>query len=198
MNLIITGVGGQGNVLASRLLGAAALAADFRIALGETYGASQRGGAVISHLRLYRDGVRGPLIPRGQAQVVLGLEPLETLRVLVKYGNPATRVFMNRRPISPISCLSGQERYPEPEEMEQAVRKLCPDTKAVEATQPALELGHPALANLVLIGLMAASGVEPFSLSAIQEALKEVIRPDLLAANQAALAAGQSLAEGAA
>ena len=194
MNLIITGVGGQGNVLASRLLGAAAMAAGWRVALGETYGASQRGGAVTSHLRLYQDGVRGPLIPRGRAEVILGLEPLETLRVLLSHGNPGTRVFMNQRPVSPISCLSGEETYPDPRKLVQAVRRLAPDTKAVEATEPALALGHPALANLVLIGLMAASVVEPFSPEAVEAALSEVIPQKMLASNRAALEAGRALA----
>ena len=81
-NLIITGVGGQGNVLSSQLLGQALVGKGYFVTIGETYGASQRGGSVMSHIRLSTLKQLSPLIPRGKADVVLGLEPVEALRVL--------------------------------------------------------------------------------------------------------------------
>jgi indolepyruvate ferredoxin oxidoreductase beta subunit len=78
LNVIITGVGGQGNVLASQIVGKAAVHRDFNVTIGETFGLSQRGGPVMSHIRLSRDSSYGPLIPPHMAHIIIGLEPLET------------------------------------------------------------------------------------------------------------------------
>jgi len=85
-NLIITGVGGQGNVLASQILGRVLLKNGYSVTVGETYGLSQRGGAVLSHIRVSRTMTLGPLIPMGMAHAVVALEPAEALRVLPDYG----------------------------------------------------------------------------------------------------------------
>ena len=190
MNLIVTGVGGQGNVLASRLLAYAAVRAGWRVAVGETFGASQRGGAVSSHLRLDREATPAPLIPRGRADIVLGLEPLETLRVLLKFGNPDTAVLMNLRPVRPISCLSGQERYPEVSDILGAVRALCPRSQGIEAVEPALALGNAAVANVVLLGALAETGWLPLTRDELAEALTEVLPPKAWELNRLALEAG--------
>src|SRR5512135_3720057 len=105
-NLIITGVGGQGNVLSSQLIGQALVGKGFFVTIGETYGASQRGGSVMSHIRLSSRKQLSPLISRGQADVVLGLEPVEALRVLTVYGNRKTVVLTNTRPIYPVDVTS--------------------------------------------------------------------------------------------
>ena len=91
-NIVITGVGGQGNVMASRVLANMLAAAGYRITIGETFGASQRGGSVMSHIRVSRSSVWSPQIPCGGADVVVSLEPIEALRVLPAYGNPQVRV----------------------------------------------------------------------------------------------------------
>src|SRR5665811_1291684 len=82
VDIIIAGVGGQGNVLASQIYAAAAVEAGLKVAVGETYGAAQRGGSVVSHLRISEDCKYGPLIPRGRAEAIVGLEPLEALRAV--------------------------------------------------------------------------------------------------------------------
>ena len=88
LNLVISGVGGQGNVLIGGLIGQALVNEGYLVTIGETYGVSQRGGPVMSHIRISREREYGPIIPLGAGDAVLGLEPLETLRVLVDYGNP--------------------------------------------------------------------------------------------------------------
>jgi len=80
LNIVIAGVGGQGNVLASHIIGQGLMQKGFRVTLGETYGLSQRGGAVMSHIRISERERMGPLIPEGRAHLVLGLEPVEALR----------------------------------------------------------------------------------------------------------------------
>jgi len=162
LNIIITGVGGQGNVLASQVVSAAAVQAGYRVAVGETFGVSQRGGSVMSHVRLSLNRPCGPLIPRGQAHVVAGFEPLETMRVLLDYASAETVVIMNNRPNYPLGCLSGEHRYPDPERVEEAVKKMTPRLHVLPATELAKEAGSPLAANMVMTGALAGSGLLPF------------------------------------
>ncbi len=112
LNIIITGVGGQGNVLASQLLGKAFVKENFLVTIGETYGATQRGGAVMSHMRISRTSAYSPLIPEGQADIIVALEPVEALRVIAQYGNPKVQAIVNSRPIYPTAVSVGDAQYP--------------------------------------------------------------------------------------
>jgi len=162
LNIIITGVGGQGNVLASQILSVAAAEAGYRVAVGETFGVSQRGGSVMSHVRISRDKSFGPLIPRGRAHVVAGFEPLETMRVILDYANPDTVVIMNDRPNYPLGCLLGEDKYPDPARIEEAVKKMVSRVHTLPATHLAQEAGSPLAANMVMTGAMAGSRFLPF------------------------------------
>ncbi|MBW2284109.1 MAG: 2-oxoacid:acceptor oxidoreductase family protein, partial [Deltaproteobacteria bacterium] len=101
-NVIITGVGGQGNVLASKVLGNILASRGLDVTIGETFGASQRGGSVMSHLRISATSSWSPQIPQGMAHVIIAIEPIEALRVLSVYGNPETLVISNDRPVHPV------------------------------------------------------------------------------------------------
>ena len=92
-NLIITGVGGQGNVMTSRSVGHMLSFLGLNVTIGETFGASQRGGSVMSHLRISARSSWSPQIPLGQAHMVVSMEPSETLRVLKDYGNKEVKVI---------------------------------------------------------------------------------------------------------
>ncbi len=162
LNIIITGVGGQGNVLASQVLSSAAAQAGYRVAVGETFGVSQRGGSVMSHVRISLTRPYGPLIPKGRAHIVAGFEPLETLRVLLEYADSETVVIMNDRPNYPLGCLSGEQKYPDPRDIENAARKLTPRLHMLSATELAKEAGSPLAANMVMTGALAGSGLLPF------------------------------------
>src|SRR5512139_2469372 len=89
-NVIVAGVGGQGNVLSSQLIGTVLVNEGYKVTIGETYGASQRGGSVMSHVRISRKRQCGPLIPPRSADLVIALEPSEAARVLSRYGNRTT------------------------------------------------------------------------------------------------------------
>ncbi|HSR09908.1 MAG TPA: 2-oxoacid:acceptor oxidoreductase family protein, partial [Thermodesulfobacteriota bacterium] len=117
-NLIVTGVGGQGNVLASQLVGDSLVGKGLFVTIGETYGASQRGGSVMSHVRVSAKKQLSPLIPEGQADVILGLEPIEVLRVLGDYGHPDVVAVVNSRPIHPLDVTVGNARYPSREALQ--------------------------------------------------------------------------------
>jgi len=102
LNLIICGTGGQGNVLISRLLGRALTDNGYKVTIGDTFGAAQRGGAVFSSMRISKKKYYGPLVQEGQADVLLSLEPLESLRILNTYGNPEIATVSNSQPIYPV------------------------------------------------------------------------------------------------
>ena len=116
-NVIITGVGGQGNVMASRVVGNMLSRKGLNITIGETFGASQRGGSVMSHLRISAQSYWSPQIPKGQCHLVISLEPTEAIRVLMNYGNPDIRVICNTRPVHAIGVISGEHPYPPVDEI---------------------------------------------------------------------------------
>ncbi len=193
LDLIITGVGGQGNVLASQVLGRALLKAGYTVTVGETFGLSQRGGAVMSMVRVTREKTMGPLIPENRATAIVSLEPLEALRVLGVYGHPKVVVFTNNRPLMPLNVIAGVDRYPEIEDLRATLESLCSRLYWLPATEAALELGAPILANVVMLGALAAGGLLPVGAEEIEAALAEMFPEGKMAANRAALARGQEL-----
>lgn len=162
-NLIITGVGGQGNVLASRMVGEMLSRLGFHVTIGETFGASQRGGSVMSHLRISSGSALSPLIPRGMADMVLAMEPAEAIRVLRDYGNPEVRVICNTRPIYPVGVICGEQMYPSLDELMQWIKELSTEAWFIDATAAGMHFGNPVLGNVVSIGALAASGVLPLN-----------------------------------
>lgn len=183
LNIIITGVGGQGNVLLSQLVGKVLVRGGYHATIGETYGASQRGGAVMSHLRISRRMQYGPLIGEGQADVIVGLEPLETLRVLAQYGNPGVAVITNSRPVFPLAVSSGGAKYPTVEEIAQTLKELSSRSWVVNATEIALEMGPPILANIVMMGTLVGSGLLPLGVEAFEAELRGSLPADRLEMN---------------
>ncbi len=193
LNIIITGVGGQGNVLLSQLVGKVLVRSGFHATIGETYGASQRGGAVMSHLRVSRKMQYGPLIGEGQADVIVGLEPLETLRVIAQFGNPEVAVITNSRPVFPQAVSSFGARYPTRDEVAATLKDLSSQSWVVDATDIALELGPPILANIVMMGALVGSGLMPLDAEPFEAELRESLQPDRLTMNLEAFHRGIAL-----
>jgi indolepyruvate ferredoxin oxidoreductase beta subunit len=190
LNVIVTGVGGQGNVLVSQFMGRALVRAGYHVTIGETYGASQRGGAVMSHIRISRQAQYGPLIPSGQADVILGLEPVETLRVLGQYGNPAVTVITNSRPVYPLAVAIGAARYPTVEEIMGALEELSASAWLINATDIAVELGAPILANIIMVGALVGAGVLPLRPEEVEQEFQESLSDDRLELNLKAFRRG--------
>ena len=160
-NVIISGVGGQGNVLASKILGNMLVNQGLKITIGETFGASQRGGSVMSHLRISRTSAWSPQIPKGQAHCIIALEPIQALRTLSVYGNPDTRVIVNDRPIHPGGVISGDQQYPELQKIRHWLEQFNRYHWILPATDEAMKLGLPILGNIILLGALAGLGVLP-------------------------------------
>ncbi|MFZ5643828.1 MAG: indolepyruvate oxidoreductase subunit beta [Bacillota bacterium] len=190
LNVIVTGVGGQGNVLASQVIAAAAIEAGYRISIGETFGASQRGGSVMSHVRLSRDRTCGPLIPRGYAHLIVGFEPLETLRILTAYGHADTVVIMNDRPNYPIGCLLGDDRYPYPVKIIEAVSCLVTRFHVMQATEMAKEAGSPMATNMVLTGALSGAGVLPIDVKFFRDTIEVLFSGEVKEINKKAFELG--------
>jgi indolepyruvate ferredoxin oxidoreductase, beta subunit len=161
MNVIITGVGGQGNVLASRVLAGMLVDAGYYITIGETFGMSQRGGSVMSHLRISQQKIWSPQIPQGKADIIVALEPVEALRVAVKYGNPEVVVLTNSRVVYPIGVITGESDYPSEVEIQNFLKRIAAQSWLVDATTEAVKLGNPVLSNIIMIGALAATNLLP-------------------------------------
>jgi indolepyruvate ferredoxin oxidoreductase beta subunit len=190
LNVIVTGVGGQGNVLITQFIGRALVKAGHHVTIGETYGASQRGGAVMSHLRISRETQYGPLIPEGGAHVIVGLEPLETLRVLAQYGNPEVIVIANSRPVHPLAVTTGAAEYPEREQVATMLEQLSAHAWLIDATDIALDLGAGILANVVMLGALVGSGTLPVGSETFEPELRESLPADKLDMNLQAFRRG--------
>ena len=173
LNIIITGVGGQGNVVASQIFSSAAVRDGFYVSVGETYGAAQRGGAVMSHVRLSEETQYGPLTPEGRAHIILGFEPIECLRTIGSFGNEKIKVIVNPRPVYPIEVLSGMSKYPAVEEVLKAIRELVYSVHVVEATELAKKAGNSIMQNVVMVGCLAGSGFTPVKVETLREVIKE-------------------------
>jgi indolepyruvate ferredoxin oxidoreductase beta subunit len=174
-NIIITGVGGQGNVLASRLLGQIMTREGYWATIGETFGASQRGGSVMSHLRISSQSAWSPQIPRGMAHFVISLEPSETFRVLAAYGNPSTKVIWNTRPIQPMSVIAGDAAYPSHEDVVKGLDQISAKHWPLEATSHAQKLGNPILGNIMMIGALSAVSELPINKELFEDALGQMM-----------------------
>ena len=192
LNVIITGVGGQGNVLASQILGQMLVQQGYSITIGETYGASQRGGSVMSHIRISQTTQFSPLIPEGKCDLVLGLEPVEALRILAHYGNPGVMMLVNTRPIYPIDVIAGNTAYPEISVVLKKIQRLSRRVWTLNATEIGLELGDPILSNIVMLGALSVLDLIPLPREKFQNTIQEWLPSHKLDLNMEAFARGRA------
>jgi len=192
LNLIITGVGGQGNVMISLIIGNAFIRDGYFVTVGETYGASQRGGPVMSHMRISTETQYSPFIPDGCADIILGMEPVETLRMLGRYGNPNVVTIINPRPIYSIDVTGGYAEYPDLDNLVDTIKDLSAQTWIINATEEAQKMGSHMFANAILIGALVGSGVLPLDRKLVAPVLRETF-PKEIEANLAAFNKGIKL-----
>ncbi|MCL2608032.1 MAG: indolepyruvate ferredoxin oxidoreductase subunit beta [Methanomassiliicoccaceae archaeon] len=165
----MAGVGGQGVILASMVLGTAAMNSGLNVAMGEVHGMAQRGGSVVSTLRI-GDNVRGPLAAKGEADMILGFEPAEACRNL-HLGNKSTVVVVNLDPIYPSTVTAGLDTYPKVDDIISAMSKVTNNIIKIDATSVALKAGKSVATNAAMIGAAAAAKGFPLSKESIREAL---------------------------
>lgn len=151
-NIMIVGVGGQGTLLASRILGNAVISEGYDVKVSEVHGMSQRGGSVVTYVK-YGDKVFSPIIDRGEADMILAFEKLEAARAL-PYLKEGGTVILNDREIAPMPVITGAAEYPDG-----LVADIAAKAKviAIDALSLSLEAGSAKAVNVVLIGVLARS-----------------------------------------
>jgi len=192
MNIIITGVGGQGTVLMSRLLAKALIHNAYRVILTDDVGVAQRAGAVASTLRISKSSGKAPQIPKGRGHIIIGMEPLETLRRIGEYGNPNLVTITNMRPQLPAGALLRRDTYPDIGELKSAIQTLSKHAWFINATQIALELGNPLLTNVILTGFLVGKNLLPIGREDVEMAIRSLLKPKLVDLNLTAFYTGFS------
>lgn len=186
----IVGVGGQGVLLASMVLGNAAMESGYEVSMSEVHGMAQRGGSVMSTVR-FGDSVISPLEASGCADLIMGFEPTEAVRCLPQ-GNKGTTVLMNLDPVYPAMVSAGLEKYPEIDDLVSAVKSVNGNVVTIDATKIAVEAGKAVVANAVMIGAVAAVKGFPLKKEVLLEALKAQVPPKALDLNIKAFEMGYS------
>ena len=172
-NIVLAGVGGQGTLLAAEALGIAAVKDDLNVRVSEIHGMAQRGGAVLTTVRI-GPGVLAPTVLEGQADVLVGFEPIETLRTL-KYASERTLVVMSLERIPPVELTFRNATYPSVEEIVEKLRLFTNSVVLVDAARLAKDAGSSLTRNVVLLGAVAGTGKLPVKRQSLLEAVRELV-----------------------
>jgi indolepyruvate ferredoxin oxidoreductase beta subunit len=182
LNVLVAGVGGQGILLTARLIAVSAMKNGLRVSVGETFGASRRGGPVLSHIRLSpfetssaatpHSFLSGSLIPHHQADLLVGLEPMESLRA-ASYLNPNSVVLLNEHLQPPVNVLANQETVPTFLTIRQRFTSLVGQIHTVNALTLAQRAGEIRTTNTVMLGALARLELTPVPASVFEDAINE-------------------------
>jgi indolepyruvate ferredoxin oxidoreductase beta subunit len=188
--IVVAGVGGQGTLLATRLLADTAIRAGMHVKIGETYGMAQRGGPVMGHIQI-GGSINNPQIRKGEADVLIGFEPAEAVRRGVTYLKEGGLAIINTRVTAPVEVVSGMREYPDMEKMLGLLRNVTDDIHLFDATGIAEEAGDPITTNIVMLGAITRSGLLPYDEKAVVETLKAGLKPRFLEMNMRAFELGK-------
>ena len=189
-NFLIVGVGGQGALLASNVISEVGVRAGLHVKKAEIHGMSQRGGSVNSHVR-WGESVKSPVIPDGEVDVLFSLEKLETLRYLDKVRKGAL-VLIGEFKIPPLSVSSGQDRYPDDDEINKAVSQVTSDYHFVPSLTLAEKAGSTRAHNVVLLGALS-SQLAKVPESIWQDVISEFVPPKFITLNHQAFVFGREV-----
>ena len=190
VNIIIAGVGGQGVVLMSEILGNAAVRDGLRVRGSEVLGMAQRGGSVFSNIRL-GDEVYAPLTTDGKCDVLIAVEPSEALRN-IQYLNENTTVIINTRKVIPATVSLGKSSYPDIELILDKIKAVTPDLITMDATDLAEKAGSRQAANVVMLGTAFGCGKIPINLETVKDVIKSRVPARAIEANMRAFDSGSS------
>lgn len=188
VNVMIVGVGGQGSLLASKLLGKVLLDAGYDVKVSEVHGMSQRGGSVVTYVR-FGDRVASPIIDLGESDFILSFEKLEAARY-AEYLSPNGKIIVNTQEIDPMPVIVGKAVYPSHVLNELESRDVTVD--AVDALSLAEQAGTAKAVNVVLLGRLARS-LPDIPREAWQDAIKSSVKPKFVEVNLRAFDLGYAL-----
>lgn len=183
-SVMIVGVGGQGSLLASRILGNVLLNEGFDVKVSEVHGMSQRGGSVVTYVK-YGDKVYSPVIDKGEADIIISFEQLEAAR-WVPYLKKGGHIIVSRQKIDPMPVITGPARYPE--NIFEKLRALGISVITVDAQKLAEEAGNTKTSNVVIMGVVSTK--MEFSDEAWQKALEQCVPQKFLELNKKAFQLG--------
>ena len=186
-SIVIAGVGGQGTLLASKILAAAAGEKGLFVRTSETIGMAQRGGSVSSHLRIDAKEL-SPIIPMHHADALLAFEPAEAVRMLPKL-KPGAKCVVDTDKVVPTNVALGRGVYLA-EEYIALLKEKCPAALFIKGAPLALSAGDIRTLNIVILGAAAGAGALPFTPREIRAAMAECVKPKLLAMNEKAVELG--------
>ena len=189
--LVFIGVGGQGNLLASRLVGEAALSLGMPVVVSEIHGMAQRGGIVESAVLL--GDVTSPIVPNAEADVLIGFEPVETLRALAKCSKD-TIVITNTHPLPPFTVAIGQGTYPSVDESLKRIRSKAKKVIALDGNAMANEAGNSLSLNMVMLGALIGSGTIPIGADDMKKTISTSTKKAFLESNLKAFDLGMQSA----
>ncbi len=187
LDLLITGAGGQGIILASDIIGETAIAAGYDVKKTDTIGMAQRGGSVISNVRIARQ-VWSPLIKQGEVDILLALEKLEAAR-WAYYLRPGGIAILNNHALPPLAVSLGNERYPGDEEIHDIIKQRTDRIYFIEGTRRARELGNIRTLNMFMLG--CASLFMPFPVRVWQDSISQRLPPNIRQINITAFNQGR-------
>jgi indolepyruvate ferredoxin oxidoreductase beta subunit len=190
--VVFIGVGGQGNLLASRLVGEAAMSMGIPAVVSEIHGMAQRGGIVESAVLL--GDVTSPIVSNAEADVLIGFEPLETLRAMGKC-NKDTVVITNTHPLPPFTVSVGQGTYPQVDQSLDLIRKKAKRVIALDGNAIAEEVGNPLALNMVMLGALIGSGTIPIGAEDMKKVLSTSTKKAFLESNLKAFDLGMEKAQ---
>ena len=187
-NILICGVGGQGIVLTSKLIAAAAMAAGMEVKSAETIGMAQKGGSVFSFLRV-GDGAYCPMFGEGCADILIAFEPAEAVRML-PYLKKDGSIIVNTHAIMPVTAALGGSDYTG-REMLGYLAEQSDNVELVDGEKACAEVGSPRALNMIMLGAAVRSGVLPFGIEDVEDIMKKTVKPQFVEMNSRALHYGE-------
>lgn len=170
VDIMIVGVGGQGILTSSQVIGRAALKKGLDVFMSEVHGMAQRGGVVVTTVKI-GEKIYSPLVGKGDADVILGFEPVETYRTMDKASRD-TWVITNTEPIIPFTVSTGKDTYPDVGDVFKSIGDSTNRFVAVDAGELAREAGAAITQNIVMVGALTGTGVLPMSKEEVLEAVR--------------------------
>lgn len=181
-NILICGVGGQGTVLAAKVLSQAAISSGEKVLSAETIGMAQRGGSVVSHVRIGED-VFSPLIPEHQADIIIAFEAAEAVRNLA-YLKKDGMIIVNKKVVQPVTASLTGKAFSE-DVMLEALKSSGAKVTCVDTDKACAELGSSKIVNILLLGSACKTGIIDYS--SIEDAIKNLVKPEFYELNLKAL-----------
>lgn len=187
-NIVLCGVGGQGTILASKVIAQTAVRLGQNCRVGETHGMSQRGGSVISHVRIGSD-VHGALTPDAHGDLMIAFEPVESLRYM-NFLKKDAYIILNSQPIIPTSVNAGLATYPAYEDILKELKVASKNIVDVPATKISEEIGGVLFLNMVVLGTATRVPGFPYTEKEIKQSIEELVKPKFIEINIKAYEAG--------